>query len=634
MSDSLLSVCRRLALCFAFCGLSVLALSCAGNESPMDNGAAGIAPLAAHGSLDLPQLTGDPLSGLPGLPDGDPLAQVNRNLSFTNVVSYNGNGIFDSSPGNLFPNNSIVLPSSPGGIAWARYAFNTAGYQPERLSVDLTCNPGSVAYVGYSNYQTGHWDWQQPASGLVSYELPAGLYLNSFGQFYVVVLTAGGSSATVKSLSARFDNDVIYENSISGRILDEHGEPMASQYIFLFSNPDNIQLVTDVDGSYIVGFPAPGMYSLEPQSMNTSYVPSIHVIDLNGHVTDIDFTATRIDIRGRIANAEGIGLSGVSVTLDPGALMTTVSGANGEYEFPGVPDGAYTINPLLATYSFSPPSANTNVAGADVENMNFESAGGQPTYGIFGNIHEANLDPVPGIFVILTPGYRLAMTDASGNYGFTGLAPATYTLDPTLGKWSFAPDVKQVSISGASENNADFTGTPPPPTYQVSGKILWEDGAQSYGIPFITAEIRSANQGPQPVLFTGLTDSSGIFEIFGVPAGSYKMNAKGFGYSSSMLQILTVVDQNVVIFLESSLIDGPTWENFAASYVGNSCTSCHRPESQTAVDPPLRNYTEVKNAGTACNARIQAETMPPGSPSLPIYKRYFQIWRLNDYPEG
>lgn len=634
MSDSILSVCRHMTLSLAIFSLLLLALSCGGNEPRLDTPATDISPIAAHGPLDLPQLTGNPLDALPGLPAGDPLAEPNRNLSFTNIVSYNGNGIFDSSPGNLFPNNSIVLPSSLGGIAWARYAFNTQGYQPERLSVDLVCNPGSVAYVGYSDYQTGHWHWKQPSTGPVSYDLPAGLYLNSNNQLFVIVLTAGGSAATVNSLSARFDNDVNYNHSISGRILDEHGAPVASQSIFMMFNPDNIQLVTDVDGSYIVGLPTAGMYSLEPQSMNTVFNPPVHVIDLNGQQTDVDFTATRIDIRGRIANADGIGLAGVSVTLDPGALMTTVSGANGEYEFQGVADGAYTVAPLLASYSFSPSSAAANVSGADVENVDFEFTGGQPTYGIFGNIHESNLDPVPGIFVTLTPGYRLAITDASGNYGFTGLAPATYDLKPVLGKWSFAPGLKQVNISGASENGADFTATPPPPTFTVAGKILWEDGAQSYGIPHVTAEIRVASQGPQPVLYTGLSDSLGNYEIFGVPAGGYTMNVKGYGYDSSMLQSLTVIDQNVSLNLESSLIDGPTWDNFAASYVSNACSSCHRPDSQTAVDPYLRTYTEVKNVGTACNARIQAGTMPPGNPSLPINKRYFQLWRLANYPEN
>ena len=596
-------------------------------------------PIAAYTEVELPQLTADTLgdlpglSGLPGLPQADPLAEPDRNLSFTNIVSYNGNGIFNASPQNLYPNNTTVLPSSLSEIAWAEYAFNTQGYQPERLSVDLVCNPGSVAYVGYSDYSSGHWHWVAPTTGPASFELPPGLYLNANQQFFVVVLTAGGSIATVKSLSARFDNDVTYSNSISGTILDEHGEPMASQFLMINPNPDLIQVLTDLDGSYFIGLPAAGNYDVTPQSMNAAYLPATVNVAVNGAEIGVNFTGTRIDIRGRVATASGTGVPGVALTLNPGGLMTTISGADGEYEFQGVADGAYTVDPLLAGYTFDPASQNAVVSGTDKDSVNFEATGGQPTFGIFGNIHEANLDPVPGIFVTLTPGYRLAQTDANGNYGFTGLAPATYELKPVLGDWSFAPAVKQVNISGASENGADFIATPPPPTYTVSGRVIFvdPDNVTDFGIPNIFVQLTDKFTAT-PVYYQGLTDSNGNFTINGVLPRVYYIRVKGFGYPTGFLQAVDVNNVDKTVLVKTHLIDGPTWENFTASYVSNACNSCHRPDSQTAVDPPLRNYTEVVNAGSACNARIQSGTMPPGNPSLPINKLYFKLWREAGYP--
>jgi hypothetical protein len=633
MTDSILSLCGRLTLCFALCCLSFLAPSCGGNETSLDIPAADINPLAAHDAVNLPQLTGDPLGSLPGLPVGDPLAEANRNLSFTNIVSYNGNAIFDSSPGTLFPNNSVVIPSGLNGTTWVRYAFNTGGYQPKRVSVDLTCNAGSVAYIAYSNYQTGRWDWQPPASGLVSYNLQPALYLNGSDQFYVAVLTAGGSTATVNSLSVRFDNDLLYDFSISGTLLDEHGAPLASQFVSITPNPDFVNVITDVDGSYIIGLPTTGMYQVQPLSLIMGFTPLNEMIDVQGHETGVDFSGMRVDIRGRIANTDDIGLAGVSLILSPGG-STTISGADGEYEFQGVANGAYTVDPMLATYSFDPASANANVAGSDVEDVNFDYTGGQPTYSILGNISEAGSSPVPDVVVVLNPGYRLAFTDNNGNYSFTGLPAGSYDLDPVKGNWSFSPAVRQVTIDSSSVNNTDFTASPPPPEYMATGTVRWKDSATqlTYGVPGITIEAIDCNTNE--VRAWGATDENGFYSISGLVPGCYDLKLKSFVYASFIFWTLDITDHS----LDNNDFDvafksgGPTWNNFAASYVANSCSSCHRPESQTSVSPNLREYGETKAAGTASNARIQNGTMPPGNPSSELNKVLFKRWREADYP--
>ncbi|MCB1216343.1 carboxypeptidase regulatory-like domain-containing protein [bacterium] len=611
LSAALLSI---TLLCLAACG--------GGNGQPELTAAS--SPLPAHERLETGQL--------PGLPLGDPQSQPDRNLSFTNIVSYNGNGIFNASPNCLFPNNSIVLPSMTAETAWALYAFNTGGYQPERLSVDITCNPGSVAYVAVSDYQAGRWQWQSPTDGPASYDLPEGLYLNSLTQFYVAVLTSGGSSATVKSLSVRFDNDVIYDHSVSGTILDEHGEPLASQFIFVSPNPDNVTLVTDVDGSFLIGLPTAGMYSFEPQSMNVSYSPPTQNVNVSGAVQDIDFTGTRIDISGRVATADGVGVPGISITLNPGAIMTTVSGADGEYSFEGIANGSYSVDPLQAGYTFNPASENVNVSGTDVGGVDFESTGGQPSYAISGNINDGS-NPVAGVAITLTPGFRLAFTDVNGNYSFSNLAPAQYDLKPALGKWTFNPVVRLVNLGNANENGIDFTGTAPPPEHSGFGKVVWDDNGTLYGIPGIRVDVYDINAAP--VVATAYSGSDGSFEVTGLVEGTYYARVNSLVYKGDSFYLFTIsgIDGFIGNVETEFKAGGPTWDNWAASYVSNSCTSCHRPDSQTAVDPPLRTLTEVANTGSACNARIQNGTMPPGNPSSDLNKRYFQIWRLASYPE-
>lgn len=60
------------------------------------------------------------------------------------------------------------------------------------------------------------------------------------------------------------------------------------------------------------------------------------------------------------------GLSGVTVTLSGDAVATTVTGADGAFEFPALPDGRYRVTPAMPGYEFDPPFQNLHVTGADL----------------------------------------------------------------------------------------------------------------------------------------------------------------------------------------------------------------------------------------------------------------------------
>lgn len=565
---------------------------------------------------------------LPGLPDGNVPAAPDRSLSYTNITSYNGNGIFDATANTLYPNDSIVLLSSLSELSWARYAFNTGGYQPERLSVDLHCNPGSVAYVGWSNYGSSRWQFGKASSSAISFDLPEGLYLSPGNQFYVIVLCSGGSATTLDALSVRFDNDLFYDYSIAGTMLDEHGAPVARQILDLSPNPDGVQVATDVDGTYYVGLPSAATYRLEPQYLpDTIYEPPFYDVDVNGHMGRVDFMAVRVTIRGRIANADGVGLPGVSLTLNPDAQAFTVSGADGEYEFRLQALGDFNVDPVLAGYSFSPDSSPVSVTGPDFEGVDFVSTGGQPSYAIRGLVRQTDLSAVQGVLMELNPGHRLAFTDGTGSYGFSGLGSGTYTIEPYRQDWSISPSLRTVSLSGASENNADFTGVPPAESYTVSGMVTYHDVSENlqYAIPNVEL-ILTTKYGLVP-LYQTQTDLGGNYSISGVIPGRYAVHVMSYGYSSKPLGLFYLTNFNIHQDVKTELEGGPSWDNFGASFVANACTSCHRPDSQTAASPPLRTYEEVVTAGLNCNLRIQEGSMPPGHILLPIHFKYFELWK-------
>src|SRR5947209_19021048 len=74
-------------------------------------------------------------------------------------------------------------------------------------------------------------------------------------------------------------------------------------------------------------------------------------------------------ISGRVA-------SGVTVTLSGASAAPTVTDTAGNYSFPALADGSYTVTPSLAGgYAFTPASAPAAVRGADVTGVNFSDTG-------------------------------------------------------------------------------------------------------------------------------------------------------------------------------------------------------------------------------------------------------------------
>jgi parallel beta-helix repeat protein len=63
--------------------------------------------------------------------------------------------------------------------------------------------------------------------------------------------------------------------------------------------------------------------------------------------------------------------AGVSMTLSGGISIITTTDSAGSYSFSGLSNGAYTVTPSKPGYSFTPPSTNVTVSGANVTGVNF-----------------------------------------------------------------------------------------------------------------------------------------------------------------------------------------------------------------------------------------------------------------------
>ncbi|MCC7478298.1 hypothetical protein IT575_07535 [bacterium] len=414
---------------------------------------------------------------------------------------------------------------------------------------------------------------------------------------------------------------------VSGTLIDEAGNPVAGMQMQL--QPLGRYVESDAEGRFTFYDVPDGNYDLSPDDAAgeyDSFDPPLRSISITGDQGMQDFIASRLDIRGRVSTGE-TALPLVEILLNPGGLVAK-TGPDGTYEFRKLVSGNYTVSVFSGGIEVTPPSYNLFLGSEDLEGNDFTASGFEPTYLISGTIRDG-VDPVPGVVVYLHPGGKLAFTDETGFYAFYSLAPGSYVVSAALSGYKLTPDTQGVTIINSGQT-ADFSAEPIQ-LYQVIRDCIEVDNSDVVmgfmpGVDVYFADVNTA-----AVVAIRRTDQFGQASVQ-LPAGDYYSYLQhplfnGVAYFGS--ESFSLNGSDVVISRHYARTNPVTWESFVAEYISSECTQCHRPDAQTAVDPPLRTYDEVVAVVNACNARIQNNTMPPGNPSHDAYKRWFKVWRDN-----
>lgn len=275
-----------------------------------------------------------------------------------------------------------------------------------------------------------------------------------------------------------------------------------------------------------------------------------------------------------VQNGTEAGIAGVTVSLEDGSgniIATTTTGANGNFQFTGVPAGAnyrWRITDtagVLSSYYATTPSAvidEYQMVGNLAANLDYTAT---PHFGyavtraigdtVFNDIDNSGAQngSEPGIAGVTVLLYRdvdndgvfepgaadgaaigSLVTDAAGKYVFSGLVDGNYwvSIDRTQSALSgyanlttaddstVAGDQRLVALTGgASILTVDY-GYRATTSYALSGRI-WNDtnnnGAinSEPGIPGVTLEVLQGGT----VIGTATTDASGNYSFPGLPQG-------------------------------------------------------------------------------------------------------------------
>lgn len=206
-------------------------------------------------------------------------------------------------------------------------------------------------------------------------------------------------------------------------------------------------VVTAPDGYTLIG--TPPLIEVPGDSEEPITAPTVYLVE-------------NPDLSGTVRAGDD-GVAGVIVTASAGdASVTAVTDANGDYVFPRLPAGDYTITITTPEgYTVVGPSSQAeSVATTDVVDVDFALA--RPG-SIDGVVRTDDGQPIGGVVITLghSEGEQTLTTDAEGAYSLSDLPPGTYTLTvtPPPGTTVVGDATRTVVITEAGEAimDQDFT---------------------------------------------------------------------------------------------------------------------------------------------------------------------------------
>jgi outer membrane protein assembly factor BamB len=282
---------------------------------------------------------------------------------------------------------------------------------------------------------------------------------------------------------------------ISGKITGVDGQAIQGVTVTLTGGPQNISLSaeTDTNGAFSFLELANGTYMVIPAFNDFEFNPPSKTVTIaSGSALNVDFTAaTGSNISGYVLIGTSP-LKGVTITLINNQTpleitQTAQTDDSGFYALIGIPDGAYTVKPVLAGYGFDPASQKLSVMFADIQNVNFRAVPGLSLSGTVTNL--LNL-PVSGVTLELTGSTSTSSTttstDSSGNYAFLGLENGIYTVAVNAPGYQAFPGAQTFDIVAENKENVDYTVYPICPTVYINIPFGGEKGTlvNIFGINF------------------------------------------------------------------------------------------------------------------------------------------------------
>jgi protocatechuate 3,4-dioxygenase beta subunit len=428
-------------------------------------------------------------------------------------------------------------------------------------TVDLLNSSNQVAATATTD---SNGDYSFPGVGPGSYTIQAVVqsgYVSTDAPYHLTTssgLNVGGFNLG-EALPATLSGDVFVDVSGSGTLVS--GDPGLAGWTVEAVNRSNqvaATATTNAQGDYALTGVAPGPFTIQ-EVLKSGYVqttsPSTYSLTISQGqtVANLNFgNFQTVTFSGEVYN--DLNGSGTLVSGDPGlagwtvkllgssnqVIATATTDSNGDYSFPGVGPGTYTIQEVVqsgyvqtsspADYSVT-TSSGQNVANLNFGNQQAESLSGEVYNDLNGN---GSLDSgEPGLagwtVNLLNSSSQVVATtttDSHGDYAFTITSPGTYKVQEILqsGYALTAPasgTYTKTLASGQSISGLDFGDFQ---SVTLSGEVysdLNDNGVLNSGEPGLPGWTVNLLNSSSQVVGTATTDSGGDYSFTITNPGTY-----------------------------------------------------------------------------------------------------------------
>ena len=269
----------------------------------------------------------------------------------------------------------------------------------------------------------------------------------------------------------------------------------------------------------------------------------------------------------------GSGLAGVAVSLQ-GTSFSAVTGPDGVYSLPGIPNAPYTVIPSLSGYTFSPanrvvPDGNGSVIGQDF------AASPIPvqTHTISGRV-TLNGSGLAGVTVSLQGTSFSTVTGPDGSYALTGVPSGSYTIVPLLAGNLFTPANISVSVSNSDVSGQDLTATAQ--THSISGRVTLNGS----GLAGVAVSLQGTSSN------SATTNSDGTYTFTGIQNGLYTVTPALAGY--------TFTPANRSVTINNGDMTGEDFTSAAQTAgISGAWFVFNTPQGGTEEGPQIINFTQT-----------------------------------------
>ncbi|MDJ0755276.1 MAG: right-handed parallel beta-helix repeat-containing protein [Ardenticatenaceae bacterium] len=354
----------------------------------------------------------------------------------------------------------MVKLNTNGSIAWQKefdHSFD------DRFTIIRETSNGDFIVGGFTSlpdFRNQAWALKVTSNGTVTwqklYEIGYLSIINSIqetsdGGF----IAAGSVDVGSFSTSADYDGLVIKLNSDgtmawqknydwgNGDSIAEIQETPTGDFIVAgtIGNSDD---TGSVDDAWIAKLDATGAivwqksYDVDPIDRAASVQVTSDGDFIVAGFSDTNAWAMKLDANGNIGGCSALGSGTVAVNTE--AVTTQDTAAAVQNATLGFID------------TFASPLATSATVNAVCQTLTY--------YSISGQVKDTSDNPVPDIAIATNRGHR-ALTDATGHYTLTLLAPSFYIVTPEPSNVVFNPVEHFVSITNTNVINQDFVMTPP-----------------------------------------------------------------------------------------------------------------------------------------------------------------------------